>query len=281
MAGREITGRKRAEESLRRERSLLDSIMRTTDVMLVLLDPHFNFLWVNPAYAASCGMKAEEMVGKNHFALYPHEENEAIFHKVRDTGEGVFYRDKPFVFPDQPERGTTYWDWSLTPIKDGAGNVASLVFSLRETTKFKQAEEALHESERRLALAASGTHIGMFDWNIATGEVLGTEQLSRLLALGRRRRRQRRRFPSHTIIVIGPSVSTRTTCVESRRKYNVALRAARLLRSNTGLYGPTTVCTGSSFVVSSSLTATGEPSGCSVSSWTSRSGSGPRERSSD
>ncbi|MEJ2082935.1 MAG: PAS domain S-box protein [Acidobacteriota bacterium] len=179
----DITDRKRAEEAQRREQSLLDSVMRTTDVMLVLLDPQFNFVWVNPAYAETCRMKPEEMIGKNHFVLYPNAENEAIFRKVRDTGEGVFYKDKAFVIPDQPERGVTYWDWSLTPAKDAAENVTSLILSLRETTEFKRTEEMLRENEQRLALAASATGIGMFDWNIATDEGFWDERRSRLLGL--------------------------------------------------------------------------------------------------
>ena len=150
----DITDRKRAEEAHRREQSLLDSVMRTTDVMLVLLDPQFNFVWVNSAYAETCRMKPEEMIGKNHFALYPNAENETIFRKVRDTGEGVFYKDKAFVFPDQPERGVTYWDWSLTPVKDAGGNLANLVLSLRETTEFKRTEETLRENQERYRVLA-------------------------------------------------------------------------------------------------------------------------------
>lgn len=147
---REEQERMKAEEALSRERSLLESVMQTTDVMLVFLDPQFNFLWVNSAYAETCQLKPEEMIGKNHFALYPNEENETIFRRVRDTGKGVFYKDKPFVFRDQPERGVTYWDWSLAPVKNSSGDVEGLVFSLRETTKYKQVEEALRESEERL-----------------------------------------------------------------------------------------------------------------------------------
>jgi hypothetical protein len=82
------------------------------------------------------------MIGKNHFDLYPHPENEAIFRRVRDTGQAVFCKDKPFVFPDQPERGVTYWDWSLTPVKGAGGAAMGLVFSLRETTRYKLAQEA-------------------------------------------------------------------------------------------------------------------------------------------
>jgi nitrate/nitrite-specific signal transduction histidine kinase len=38
----------------------------------------------------------------------------------------------------------------------------------------KQAEEALLQSEERLALTASATQIGMFDWNLTSGSVLWT-----------------------------------------------------------------------------------------------------------
>jgi two-component system CheB/CheR fusion protein len=163
----DISARKRAETALQRERSLLVSVMQATDFMLVLLDTRFNFVWVNPAYADTCGMKPEEMIGKNHFVLYPDAENEAIFRHVRDTGEAVCYKDKPFVFPDQPERGTTYWDWSLSPIREADGSITGLVFSLRETTKFKQAQEALIASEDRLSFALNTSRTGAWDLDLA------------------------------------------------------------------------------------------------------------------
>ena len=147
----DIDDLKRAETDLARERAVLAGIMNATDVMLVYLDRDFNFVWVNPSYAETCRMTPEEMIGKNHFVLYPHAENESIFRRVRDTGMPVFYKDKPFEFPDQPERGVTYWDWSLMPITDPAGRdrAIGLVLSLRETTKYKQAELALQEADRR------------------------------------------------------------------------------------------------------------------------------------
>jgi PAS domain S-box-containing protein len=145
----DITGRRVAEEELECERAVLAGIVDATDVMLAYLDPGFNFVWVNPAYAEACKRRPEELIGKNHFALYPHAENEVIFRRVRRTGEPVFHKDKPFEYPDQPERGVTYWDWSLVPIKDSGDRVVGLVFSLRETTKYKQAELTLVESEER------------------------------------------------------------------------------------------------------------------------------------
>ncbi|MDH3329655.1 MAG: PAS domain S-box protein, partial [Desulfobulbaceae bacterium] len=145
----DITERKLLEEKYQQKRAVLRAIIDATDVMLVYLDPDFNFVWVNPAYAESCQMRPEEIAGKNHFELYPNQENEAIFRQVRDTGRSVFFKDKPFEYPDQPDRGITYWDWSLTPHKNEADRVIGLVFSLRETTKFKQAAMELAESEER------------------------------------------------------------------------------------------------------------------------------------
>lgn len=136
------------------ERDLLQNVMDgAKNSHLVYLDRDFNFIRVNEAYALTCGYKPEEMIGKNHFELYPHEENEAIFSRVRDTGEAVEYHDKPFEFPDQPERGTTYWDWTLIPVKS-QDEVLGLIFSLYETTKRKNAElriEQMLQNEQQLS----------------------------------------------------------------------------------------------------------------------------------
>ena len=135
---------------LERERRLLQAMIDgARNYHLVYLDRDFNFVHVNEAYAKTCGYMPNELVGKNHFDLYPDKENEAIFVSVRDSGIAVEFHDKPFVFPDQPERGITYWDWTLSPVMDAAGIVEGLVFSLFERTKRRRAEEALRESEKR------------------------------------------------------------------------------------------------------------------------------------
>jgi PAS domain S-box-containing protein len=178
---RDITEQKRAELALEQERAKLDSVMRATDAMLVLLDPDFNFVWVNPAYAENCATEPQALVGRNHFSLFPNAENEAIFRQVRDTGEAVFYRDKPFSFPNQPERGTTYWDWSLVPVSAPAGGVDGLVFSLRETTRNVRAEQALRASEERfrglVEQAVDGIFVADADGNYTDVNTAGAQML--------------------------------------------------------------------------------------------------------
>ncbi|GAG51345.1 unnamed protein product, partial [marine sediment metagenome] len=154
---RDITERQRIEETLRESKArlvesnqLLEGVLEHTHMMAVFLDPQFNFIWVNHAYAETCRHEPSFFPGKNHFALYPGKEVQAIFQRVLDTGEPFYVEANPFEFHDQPERGVTYWNWSLMPVKDGTGKVTGLVFTLAEVTGRIWAEEKLRESEKHL-----------------------------------------------------------------------------------------------------------------------------------
>jgi PAS domain S-box-containing protein len=165
----DITEMKIIQEALKREDQIRRTIMENTGTQLAYLDTKFDFVMVNSAYAKGSGHTEEELIGKNHFALFPNEENRAIFEQVRDTGEPVVYYDKPFEFVDQSERGITYWDWTLTPIKDFSGKVQGLVLSLIETTERKKVEElkdsfigmVSHELRTPLTVLIGSLHTAM------------------------------------------------------------------------------------------------------------------------
>jgi len=153
------------ELHLEREFDILQSVMNgAKNSHLVYLDCNFNFVRVNETYAKTCGYRPDEMVGKNHFVLYPHAENEAIFSRVRDTGEPAEFYDKPFEYPDKPQLGITYWDWTLTPVKNRDGQVIGLVFSLIETTARKRTEEQLKELSQRLNHHLNASPLAVIEW---------------------------------------------------------------------------------------------------------------------
>ncbi|MBI4187000.1 MAG: PAS domain S-box protein [Chloroflexi bacterium] len=151
VAIQDITERKRAEESLAREKDLLQAIMDNAGAMVAYLDRDFNFVLVNRAYADGSGYPAAALIGKNHFALFPDQQNQAIFERVRDSGIPVEFHDKPFEYVYQPWRSVTYWDWTLTPVKDAPGQVQGLVLCLVETTERKRREQQLEFQANVLA----------------------------------------------------------------------------------------------------------------------------------
>ncbi|NIQ78404.1 MAG: hypothetical protein GTN93_10000, partial [Anaerolineae bacterium] len=76
----------------------------------------------NRAYAEADDREPSFFPGKNHFDLYPNPENQEIFQRVVETGQPYFTYAKPFEYSEHPERGVSYWDWSLVPIKDLEGS---------------------------------------------------------------------------------------------------------------------------------------------------------------
>jgi PAS domain S-box-containing protein len=147
--------KKRPETSETLVIDLLDRIFASIHILAAYLDRHFNFLWVNKAYADAGGHSPEFFIGKNHFDLYPHdEENETIFRKVVETGEPYHTHAKPFEYSEYPEKGVTFWDWSLVPVTGAEGKIDGLILTLLDVTEAKKVEATLLESEKKFRLLA-------------------------------------------------------------------------------------------------------------------------------
>ncbi|NJN68511.1 MAG: PAS domain-containing protein [Chloroflexaceae bacterium] len=136
-SNRDITRCKGMEERLRQQKEalreaneLLEKLFNTIHLHIASMDRNFNFIRVNQAYAAADGRDPSFFEGKNHFDLYPDAENEAIFRRVVETGEPYTAYARPFTYAAHPERGTTWWDWTLLPIRSQHGEVEGLVLCL-------------------------------------------------------------------------------------------------------------------------------------------------------
>jgi PAS domain S-box-containing protein len=142
---------------------LLELIFQHSLDNIVILDRDYNFIRVSESYARSCHMPAADLVGRNHFEVFPSslEQELAPFRRDRRT-----YRraERPFVFPEHPEWGTTYWDLAMVPILDAAGEIEFQLFTLKDVTDRKRAEERTAKSEERLRLALEAS--GQATWEM-------------------------------------------------------------------------------------------------------------------
>jgi PAS domain S-box-containing protein len=150
----EVRQRLAAEQHVRGQARMLDAFFNHTNTPLVVMDREFNFVRVNEAYAKACNRPITDFIGHNHFEYYPHAENEAIFREVVRTRQAYQVYAKPFLFPDHPQWGVTWWDWSLTPLLNDEGEVEFLVFTLENVTERVRGEQELrHRAEQLRALA--------------------------------------------------------------------------------------------------------------------------------
>ena len=157
-AARDITERIRYEEELIQSKELIETAFNSIDTHIAYMDREFNFIRVNDAYARAAGHPADFFIGKNHFDLYAHEENQAIFQRVVDTGEPFIVFEKPFEYAEFPERGVTYWDWSLQPVRRADNAIAGVVLSLVEVTERKRAELQLERQNQELRALSEAEH---------------------------------------------------------------------------------------------------------------------------
>ncbi|HOD82281.1 MAG: Sensor histidine kinase TmoS [Planctomycetes bacterium ADurb.Bin126] len=141
-----------SEAAARSHQFMLKNVVDHCPVMMAYLDTDFNFIWVNAAYAKADAKDPDFFVGKNHFSLYPNDENEEIFRRVVRTGQAESYESRPFVYAEHPHTGTTWWDWTLAPICSN-GAVEGLLFTLSDTTRRHLAEEALRSERANLEQA--------------------------------------------------------------------------------------------------------------------------------
>ena len=107
----------KAEAALLQAWQLQERFFDSIDTLIAYRDCEFSFIRVNESYARMGGYPIEYFTGKNHFALYPHAENQEIFQRVVETGEAYTVHEKAFEYPDHPEWGVTYWNWSLQPVR--------------------------------------------------------------------------------------------------------------------------------------------------------------------
>lgn len=144
----DVSERKRAEQAAVAQFKLAEAVFANSIAPLVVLDREYNFLRVNEAYARTCRLDISDFAGRNHFEMYPSDAR-LIFDEVVRTRQPARTFVQAFIFPDQPERGVTYWDWTLVPILDQAGEVESLFLSLLDVTEREVAADAVRQSEAR------------------------------------------------------------------------------------------------------------------------------------
>ncbi|MBI3775683.1 MAG: PAS domain S-box protein [Gammaproteobacteria bacterium] len=161
---------------------LLDLIFKHSLDCLVLLDRDYNFIRVNESYARACQRPAAEFPGKNHFELYPSglEQELDVYRRNK-----LIYKctARPFVFPDHPEWGETFWDISCVPMLGKNNEIEAFLFTLSDVTARKRAETALRENTRRLNEAQRIAKLGSWELDLRTNHLKWSDEIYRIFEI--------------------------------------------------------------------------------------------------
>lgn len=137
----DITERKRAEETLRTRMAAVDAAAD----MVVITDRAGTIEYVNPAFTATTGYHADEVIGQTTRMLKSGQQGPEFYESLWKTiaSGGVWQGE----LMNRRKDGTLYpEEMTITPIRDEAGGVVRFVAIKRDITAKKK--QALLESER-------------------------------------------------------------------------------------------------------------------------------------
>lgn len=151
---RDITQRKEAEESLRREHELSESMVNTAQNIVLVLDTEGRIVRFNPYMEELTGWRLDEVRGRDWFDTFLPERDRARIRELFGRairGERTRGNENPIVTKDGLERDIEWYDAPLTSI---AGELVGLLCTGHDITERKRMErhllEIAEEEQRRI-----------------------------------------------------------------------------------------------------------------------------------
>lgn len=142
---RDISERKAAEEALRRSVAFNRTMVESIPQRLFLKDRNSVYLAANPAYAASLGIRPEQVVGKDDFAFFPEELASKYRADDREVMESGRMKD---IEESYLAKGKSSLIRTIkAPVRNTSGEVFAVLGIFEDITDRKQEEEARRNFE--------------------------------------------------------------------------------------------------------------------------------------
>jgi len=189
LLGRIETLECRAAEALASQQGLLAAVLDTSVAAVVVMTTDGRIVYANASAEGILGLRASEIVERRYDdpewrttapdgGPWPDEANPFV--RVMSTGHPVYDVRHAIEWPDGQRKQLAI---NGAPIRDDAGKITQLVFSITDVTEQHQQEQKLRESNAWLNLALEAGGMGLWSWHIASGYVRWSEEVAALFGL--------------------------------------------------------------------------------------------------
>lgn len=184
----DITDRKRAEEATQKSEAKFRFLTENMTDVVWMIDREFQMTYVSPSVEKVLGFTPEErerqtlqeQVTPGSFRLIARRFQE----ELQREEEGGFDPERSVVVDVEcrHKNGSTVWmENSVKALRDEEGTLVGLYGVSRDITRRRRMAEALRRSEERYQFATKGGNVGVWDWDLTTGEMFVSPNLKEML----------------------------------------------------------------------------------------------------
>ncbi|MCW2285453.1 PAS domain S-box-containing protein [Rhodoblastus acidophilus] len=182
----DITARKAAEAEARDSQRLLAATFEHMPVAIAVLDAQGRVLLKNAPMSRFVGEVApsrDAEAAARWTSFDPQGRRVAAadfaFERVLRGADSVAFEA---LF--QPPEGDPIWTHvAAKPLRDASGGVTGAICVVRDIDAERRGENALRESQQRFQLAAGAAGLGVWEWNVSTGELVWDAEMFRIYGL--------------------------------------------------------------------------------------------------
>ncbi len=188
----DIVLRKRAEAARHESEERYRTLVESQDAVIAAIDADGRHHFMNRVGIQMLDRAVDDITGKTLHDLFPSNEADRQLRNIRqviESGQGMIEEAS-----DTWDGQVHWWRTNIQPLHDAEGKVIQALISAVDITERKEMELVLEERvkqrtaeiesiRRRLELATHAAHIGIWDWNCKTGEMIWDGQMLRLYGL--------------------------------------------------------------------------------------------------
>ncbi|NJD34176.1 MAG: PAS domain S-box protein [Betaproteobacteria bacterium] len=181
VVSHDVTDRRRDDEKLRENEEKLRGLYELSPLGIALTDMAGRYVEFNDAFRRICGYPAEELKALDYWTLTPKKYAEQEAQQLESLERSGHYG--PY------EKEYRRKDGSLVPLRlngmivtdrKGQRYIWSIVEDISES---RQLEKAMAESEQRMELALAGADLGLWDFDVPSGQFTYNPRLLAMVGL--------------------------------------------------------------------------------------------------